>query len=130
MLMIQVFPFASNSISTINNIVNEDLELLKTWVEEKKLSFNVAKIHCILIGSRNKLRAINHSSTTMSSIHIGDDKVSPITSIKYVRAQVDKYLNWEEHLLTIAIKVSRVIAMLRLAKRYIILESAQMMYRS
>ena len=51
MLMIQVFPFASNSISTINNIVNEDLELLKTWVEEKKLSLNVAKIHCILIGT-------------------------------------------------------------------------------
>ena len=31
--------------------------------------------------------------------------------------QVDQYLNWEEHLLTIRKKVSRGIGMLRLAKR-------------
>ena len=45
--------FSSNSVSTINNVVNKDLELLKTWLEENELSLNVAKTHCILIGSRN-----------------------------------------------------------------------------
>ena len=93
--------FSSNSISTINNVVNEDLESLKIWLEENKLSLNVAKTHCILIGSRNKIRAFNQSNTTMPSIYIGDDKVSPITSKKYLGVQVDQYLNWEEHLLTI-----------------------------
>ena len=73
--------FSSNSISTINNVVNEDLELLKTWLEENKFSLNVAKTHCILIGSRNKVRALNQSNTTMPSIYIGD-KISPITSIE------------------------------------------------
>ena len=92
---------SSNSISTINNVVNEDLASLTTWLEENKLSLNVAKTHCILIGRRNKIRALNQSNTTMPSIYVGDDKVSPIASIKYVGAQVDQYLNWEGHLLTI-----------------------------
>ena len=54
----------------------------------------------------------------------------PITSIKYVGVQVDQYLNWEGHLLTIINKVSRGIGMLRLAKRYFPLETVQMMYKS
>ena len=111
--------FSSGSISTINNIVKEDLESLKTWLEENKLPLNVAKTHCILIGSRNKIRALSQSNTTMPSIHIEDGKVSSITSIKYLGVQVDQYLNWEGHLLTIINKVSRGIGMLRLAKRYL-----------
>ena len=91
---------SSNSISTKNNVGNEDLESLKTWLEENKLSLNVTKTHCILIGSRNKIRALDQSSTTMPSIYIGVEKVSPITSIKYLGKQVDQYLNWEELLLT------------------------------
>ena len=110
--------FSSNSISSFNNVVNKDLESLKTWLEENKLSLNVAKTHCILIGSGNKIRALNQSNTTMPSIYIGGDKVSPITSIKYLGVHVDQYLNWEEHLLTIINKVSRGIGMLPLAKRY------------
>ena len=96
--------FSSNSISTINNVVNEDLESLKTWLEENKLSLNVTKTQCILISSRNKLRALNQSNTTMPLIYIGDDKESPITNIEYLGVQVDQYLNWEEHLLTITKK--------------------------
>ena len=65
----------------------------------------------------------------MPSIFIGDDRVSHITSIKYLGVQVDQYLNWEEHVLTRTTKVSREIGMLRLAKRYLPLETIQMMYR-
>ena len=35
--------FSSNSISNINNVVNKDLESLKTWHEENKVSLNVTK---------------------------------------------------------------------------------------
>ena len=107
--------FSSSSISTINNVVNKDLESLRTWLEENKLSLNVAKTPCILISSRNKVGAPYQSNTTMPSIYIGDDKVSTITSIKYLGVKVDQYLNWEEHLLTIAKNLSWY-GMLRLAK--------------
>ena len=92
--------FSSSSNSTINNVVNEDLESLTTCLEENKLSLNVAKTHCILIGSRNKIRALNQPNTITPSNYIGDDKVSPMPSIKYLGVQ-DQYLNWEKHLLII-----------------------------
>ena len=76
--------YSSNLISTINKAVNEDLESLTIWLEENKLSLNIAKTHCILMGSRNKIRALEQSNTPRPSIHIGDDKISPITSIKYL----------------------------------------------
>ena len=66
----------------------------------------------------------------MPSIHIGDDEVSPITSVKYLGVQVDQYLNWEENLLTITKSFSLGIRMLRLAKCYLPLETIQMNHRS
>ena len=66
----------------------------------------------------------------MPFFYIGEDKISPITSIKYLGVHVDQYLNWEGHLLTITNTVSRGIGMLRLAKRYLPLKTVQMMYRS
>ena len=113
-------PYSSNSISTINNVANEDLESLKTWLEEKTLSLNVAKKHRILIGSRNIIRSLNQSNTTMPSINIGDDKASPITSVKYLGLQVDQYLR--EILIDNSKKVPCGIGMLRLARRYLPLE--------
>ena len=66
----------------------------------------------------------------MPFFYIGEDKISPITSIKYLGVHVDQYLNWEGHLLTIINTVSRGIGILRLAKRYLPLKTVQMMYRS
>ena len=77
--------YSSNSISSINNVVNKDVDSLKTWLEENKLSLKVAKTHYIYIGSRNKIRTDNQPNTRMPSIFIGDYEVSPITSIRYLR---------------------------------------------
>ena len=60
--------YSATSISTTGNVVNEDLESLKIWLGESKLSLNVAKTHYIVIGSRNKIRTLNQSNTTMPSI--------------------------------------------------------------
>ena len=50
--------YSSKSISSINNAVNKDLQSLKSWLDENKLSLNVAKTQSILIGSRYKIRAV------------------------------------------------------------------------
>ena len=50
--------FSSNSISTIIEKVNEDLECLKTWLAGNKLSLNVAKTNSIVIGSRKRVNDI------------------------------------------------------------------------
>ena len=51
--------FSSNSMSTINEKVNEDLECLNTWLAGNELLFNVAKTNSIVIGSRKRLKLFN-----------------------------------------------------------------------
>ena len=97
---------------------------MKNRLEKYAISF-----HFILI-SLYRVKLQKSDLQTALLIHIGDDKVSPITSIKYLGVHVDQYLNQELHLLTIINKVSPGIGMLRLAKRYLPLETVQMMYRS
>ena len=111
--------FSSKSISSINNAVNKDLQSLKSWLDEKKLSLNLAKTHSILIGSRFKIRAVEQPDNHKPFLHIGDEAISIITSTKYLGVQVDQFLNWDEHLVTITRKVSRGLGMLRYAKRYL-----------
>ena len=51
--------FSSNSISAINEKINEDLEFLNTWLAGNELSLNVAKTDSIVIGSRKRLKIFN-----------------------------------------------------------------------
>ena len=44
--------YSSKTISAINNLVKKDLQTLKSWLDENKLSLNVAKTQSILLGSR------------------------------------------------------------------------------
>ena len=122
--------YSSKSISSINNAVSKDLQSLKSWLDENKLSLNVAKTQSILIGSRYKIRAVEQPDNQKPCLHIGDEAISIITSTKYLGVQVDQFLNWHEHLVTITKKVSRGLGMLRYAKRYLPLVTVQMMYKS
>ena len=119
--------YSSKSISSINNAVNKDLQSLKSWLDENKLSLNVAKTQSILIGSRYRIRALEQPDNQKPSLHIGDEAISIITSIKYLGVQVDQFLNWDEHLVTITTKVSHGLGMLRYAKRYLPLVTVQAM---
>ena len=51
-----IISFSSNSVYTINNVVNEDLMLLKMWFDENKLSLNVTKTQ--MIGSRYQIKLL------------------------------------------------------------------------
>ena len=46
--------FSSNSVYTINDAVNEDLMLIKTWLDGKKLSLNATETQSLLIRIRYK----------------------------------------------------------------------------
>ena len=81
-----------------------------------------------MIGSRYKIRAVEQPDNQKPSLHIGDEAV--ITSTKYMGVQVDQFLNWDEHLVTITKKVSRGLGMLRYAKRCLPLVTVQAMYKS
>ena len=65
-----IISFSANSIYTINNAVNEDLMLLKTWLDENELSSNVTKTQSLLIGSRYRIKALERPDSTKLSLSI------------------------------------------------------------
>ena len=100
--------FSSNSLCTINKAVSEDLLFLKTWLYENKLSLNVTKTHCLLIGSRYNISALERPDSFQLFLSIGNKLISSVTDTKYLGLQVGQYLTWEQHVLLITKNISNI----------------------
>ena len=102
-----IISFSSNSTHTINNAVDEHSMVQKTWLDENKTSLNAAKTQSLLIGGRYKINALERTDSFKPSLSIGDEQISSVTGTKYLRLQVDQYLNWEHPVLLITKKFSK-----------------------
>ena len=67
--------------------------MLKTWLDENKLSLNVTKTQSLLIGSRYKTKALEQSDSPKLSLAIEDELISLVATTEYLGLQVDQYLN-------------------------------------
>ena len=122
--------FASDSVTHINDCVNDDLNNLKSWLQGNKLSLNVAKTHSLVVGSRKRLKDINDDRVAKPSFVVGEANVSIVENIKYLGVIVDKHLSWDEQISAVTKKVSRGLGMLRFSKKYLPIVTVQKMYRS
>ena len=122
--------FRANSIPVINELVNEDLASLRTWLAENKLSLNVAKTHNLIIGSGQKLENIQQTTAVKPSLVIGKEKISMIKETKYLSVYVDQHLSWDMQIANMVKKISQALGMLRYSKQYLSIKSVQTMYKS
>ena len=99
-----IISFSANSIYTINNAVNEDVMLLKTWLYENNLYLNVTKTLSLLIGSSYRIKAFDRPDSNKLSLSIGEELISTVADTKYLGLQVDRYISWDQHVLLIAKK--------------------------
>ena len=118
-----IISFSANSIYTINNAVNEDQMLLKTWLDKNKLSLNVTKTQSLLIGSRYRIKALERPDSIKLSLSIGEELISSAADTKYLGLQVDQYLSWDQHVLLITKKISKGIGMLQCVQQYLPLKN-------
>ena len=108
--------YSSDSVTNINDSVNEDLDHLKNWLESNKLSLNVAKTQSLLISSRNRLKKIGISENPEPALKIGEEPISMVKHTKYLGVQIDQHLLWDEYLSVITKKISRGSGMLKYSK--------------
>ena len=59
----------------INELFNEDLDCLKTWLATNKLSLNVAKTHNLIFDSGHKLKSIQQSTAVKPSLVIDKETI-------------------------------------------------------
>ena len=95
---------SSKSVSSIRSAVNKDLQSLESWLDENKLSLNVAKHKGFLIDSGCGIRAAEQPDNQNPSLHIGEEAVSVVAGIRYLGVRLGQLLNWDEHLVIVAKK--------------------------
>ena len=114
---------AGKNIDQLIFTLNEEVELLNTWLKSNKLSLNVSKTH-YLIFHRARLKQAN------LALSINGVTVSEVKTFKYLGVIIDNKLKWIDHIAHVKIKVSRGIGIIRKARSFISKNSLKDLYYS
>jgi hypothetical protein len=103
------------SIGTIQNAVNSDLESLRQWLIANKLSLNVAKTEYILIGSKSM---IEKNSRAQPDIVIYNKPIKQVQECKTLGVKIDQHLSWKSNTDNVCKKITSGISALRRLKEF------------
>ena len=89
--------YQNYSIHQLNRTLNQDPKALDKWLRGNKLSLNVAKTQSTVISTKQKL-AVLKSQIEQLNLHIHDNDLDGVQSIKYIGVHIDNTLDWEKKL--------------------------------
>ena len=107
--------YAANSMDELQSVVNSELENLHKWLNTNKLSLNIAKTEFMIIGSRQRMSAMDDRIT----VEINDCEVEKVDSVKSLGIYIDKHLNWSTHIEKISKKIASAIGALKRIRPYV-----------
>ena len=84
------------------------------WLNKNRLLLNVKKSSCMLIGTKQRI-----SGNDNLKIMIGDDMLTQCSHTKLIGIELDSYLDWIQHVDTVAKKISRKLGFLKRLKLYL-----------
>ena len=102
---------SGNSVNTLVNTMNTELQKLVEWVRVNKLSLNIAKTHYMIFTTKGKNITVNNN------VCINNVSLEKVESTKFLGVVIDSKLNWNEHLKYIKGKISRGIGILCKARK-------------
>ena len=76
------------------------------------------KTHAMLISTKPKHKTLKNQSESLK-LKIRNDELDIVQKTKYLWVQIDKKLDWKEHIKTVSSKVSRAIGFLKHAKSFL-----------
>ena len=97
--------YQSSAINVLNGAINNDLKELVTWLQDNKLSLNVAKTKSMLVSTKQTHNILKSRNENLD-FKIRDNEFEIIQKTKYLGVQIDNSLNWKEHIKTVSTKVS------------------------
>jgi hypothetical protein len=101
------------SLAALEVIINDEMPKLVTWLTANRLSLNIGKTHLMVFGKKKNY--------TMDDINvkINTQSLEVVSKSKFLGVIIDNKLTWKDHTLYISKKISRSIAILSLAKKYL-----------
>ena len=121
--------YKPKDLTRLNEVMNDDLKSLESWLKGNKISLNVAKTHSMLICSKSKQNSLKNSNDKLD-LKIQEDSLEVVKKTKYLGVQIDQSLDWKEQIKYVSSKVSRAIGFLKHAKSLVPSTSLINLYRS
>ena len=82
--------FSAKSISSLQQIANNEISKVENWMISNKLTLNHTKTKFMIISKRGRNAAINLS--------INDHQIEQVDSIEYLGITIDSKLNWNKQI--------------------------------
>ena len=97
---------------TTSEKFNNELYKLDEWLKLNKLSLNVSKTKFIIYHSPNK-------HVISPSIKINNTAIERVSNFNFLGITLDEHLSWKHHVDKISVKISKIIGIINLMKRYV-----------
>ena len=108
--------------SYIKQIMENDIEKIRTWMEENQLQMNDAKTEFIVIGTPSSLQ-----KNTLDHIKIGNTKIHRSSKIKFLGVSLDEKLSFKDHIQNRSEKASYNLRLIRNIQKYIDIDSTKIL---
>ena len=103
---------SGTDLQLLESQINEDLVQISLWLKGNKLSLNIKKTH-YMVFTRSKIRNIQLAT------NIDGESLDEVRITKFLGVVIDNKLNWKDHIMHIAGKISRGIGMMIKAREYL-----------
>ena len=87
--------FRSKDLSRLNEVLNDDLLRLDSWLKGNKLSLNVTKIQSMLLCTKAKNNMLKRSHQRLQ-VKIKETKLEGVNKTKFLGVQIDNSLDWKD----------------------------------
>ena len=101
----------SSSISDLRESLNMDLIRIASWLNDNKLSLNLDKSRCMLIGSSRNLK-----KSAYLSVAVYNKVISSTDTFKYLGVTLSSNFTWKDHVDAISCKINQRLGLLRRIK--------------
>ena len=105
--------YTNNSIKKLNKFLNKDLRKVTNWLNANKITLNFDKTEMILFKPTKK------PLDCQLKLKLNGKRLYQTSSVKYLGIKIDKYLNWQDHINNIAIKLNKAKAMLHKVRQFV-----------
>ena len=104
--------FSGCCLAALQDEMTKDLKGITSWLSANKLTLNVLKTDFMLIGSRQRVAALEGNVT----LRLNDAVLQQVHSLKCLGVNVDQNLTWDSHNASIRKKVTRNVRILKKVK--------------
>ena len=118
--------FSGCSFPALQNKMSKDLKGIASWLSANRLTLNVLKTDFMVVGSRQRVASLEEDI----ALSLLDTKLEQVKSVKCLGVDIDEYLTWDNHMLSIRQNVTRNVSVLRRVKPFLKTENLINIYRS